>query len=38
MKHQTKTLYITYTGLFAAIICLTTAFLLHIPVGNGYIH
>lgn len=38
MKLQNKTVHITYTGLFAAIICLTTAFLLHIPVGNGYIH
>lgn len=38
MKLQGKTVHITYTGLFAALICLATAFLLHIPVGNGYIH
>lgn len=26
------------TGMFAALICVTTAFIMHIPVGNGYIH
>lgn len=31
---------ITVTGLFAAMICITTAFIFHIPFGfnNGYIH
>ncbi len=29
---------LTLTALFAAVICLTTAYLLHIPVGNGYVH
>lgn len=30
----------TYTGIFAALICLTTAYLFHIPVGvnGGYVH
>ena len=28
----------TFTAAFAAMICITTAFILHIPVGNGYIH
>lgn len=28
----------TLTALFAAVICLTTAYLFHIPVGNGYVH
>lgn len=26
------------TGVFAAMICVTTAFILHIPTPNGYIH
>lgn len=32
--------YLTITGLFAAMICITTAFIFHIPFGfnNGYIH
>lgn len=29
---------IVLTGLFAAMICVTTAFIMHIPVGNGYVH
>lgn len=38
-SHQ-KILYLTASALFAALICITTAFLFHIPVGsnNGYIH
>lgn len=39
MKQSTNPLRrLTYAGVFAAMICLTTAFILHIPVGNGYIH
>lgn len=39
-KYQTKTGYLTSTALFAALICLTTAYLFHIPFGanGGYIH
>ena len=39
-KYQTKTNYLTSTALFAALICLTTAYLFHIPFGvnGGYIH
>jgi len=39
-KYQTKTGYLTTTALFAALICLTTAYLFHIPFGanGGYIH
>lgn len=29
---------IVMTGLFAAMVCITTAFIFHIPIGNGYIH
>lgn len=29
---------IIIAALFAAIICVTTAYILHIPYGNGYIH
>lgn len=37
---QSKTKSIVMCGLLAAIICLTTAYIFHIPVGanNGYIH
>lgn len=38
MEKEKKLRHMVYTGLFAALICLTTAFILHIPVGNGYIH
>lgn len=38
MKTKNKLLLMTYTAVFAALICVTTAFVLHIPVGNGYIH
>ena len=39
MKSDIKLRYITLTGLFAALITLFTAYILHIPVGpNGYIH
>ena len=39
-KYQTKTQYLASTALFAALICLTTAYLFHIPFGanGGYIH
>lgn len=39
-KYQTKTAYLTTTALFAALVCLATAYLFHIPVGvnGGYIH
>ena len=39
-KVQTKTGYLTITALFAALICLTTAYIFHIPFGanGGYIH
>ena len=39
MKSDIKLRYITLTGLFAALIALFTAYILHIPAGpNGYIH
>ena len=40
MNDSIKTKKIILTGLFAAIICLTTAYILHIPVGAnaGYVH
>ena len=28
----------TYTAAFAAMICVTTAYILHIPTNNGYVH
>ena len=31
-----KTRKLVYTGLFAALVCVVT--LIHVPVGNGYIH
>ena len=37
-QSRTLIMNMTFTGCFAALICLTTAFILHIPVGNGYIH
>lgn len=39
LSHQ-KILYLTASALFAALICITTAFIFHIPIGtnNGYIH
>ena len=38
-SHQ-KMIYLTTTGLFAALICITTAYIFHIPVGTngGYVH
>ena len=35
-----KTIYLTTTALFAAMICITTAYIFHIPFGTngGYIH
>ena len=40
MNNSLKTKQIVLTGLFAAIICLTTAYILHIPTGvnGGYVH
>ena len=40
MKTDIKLRYITLTGLFAALITLFTAYILHIPMGfnGGYIH
>lgn len=37
--HQ-KVLYLTTTALFAALVCIMTAYIFHIPVGsnNGYVH
>lgn len=35
---STKTRYLVTTSLFSALICLTTAYILHIPVGNGFVH
>lgn len=37
--HQ-KLVYMTTTALFAALICITTAYIFHIPVGanGGYVH
>lgn len=39
MNHS-KTRLLTLTGMFAALVFLTTAYLFHIPVGNagGYVH
>ena len=35
-----KLVYMTTTALFAALICITTAYIFHIPVGanGGYVH
>lgn len=33
-----KILNMVMTGLFAAMICVTTAYIMHIPTPNGYIH
>ena len=38
MKNNTKVALMTKTAMFTAIITLVTAFLLHIPLGNGYVH
>ncbi|CDG01693.1 ECF transporter S component [Clostridium chauvoei] len=40
MNNMDKTKRIVLTALFAAIICITTAFIFHIPTGmnGGYIH
>ncbi|MBQ7046983.1 MAG: TIGR04002 family protein [Oscillospiraceae bacterium] len=35
---KNKHMKIVMTGLFAAMICITTAFIFHIPIGNGYVH
>lgn len=40
MNNNIKIRRLILTGLFAAIICLTTAYILHIPTGvnGGYVH
>ena len=40
MNNTIKIRRLILTGLFAAIICLTTAYILHIPIGanGGYVH
>lgn len=35
---STKTRYLITTSLFSALIFLTSAYILHIPVGNGFVH
>ena len=35
---NSKTKLLTLTALFTAMVCVTTAFILHIPTANGYIH
>lgn len=37
---STKTRYLVTASLFSALVCLTTAYILHIPMGgnNGYVH
>ncbi|MCM1225879.1 MAG: TIGR04002 family protein [Clostridium sp.] len=37
MKNK-KIMNMVMTGLFAAMICVTTAYIMHIPAPNGYIH
>ncbi len=39
LSHQ-KMLYLTTTALFAALVCITTAYIFHIPTGSngGYVH
>lgn len=36
--YSRKTKYLVTTSLFTALICLTIAYILHIPIGNGYVH
>ncbi len=40
MNNTIKIKLLILTGLFASIICLTTAYILHIPIGanGGYVH
>ncbi len=38
MKHRGKIFYLAFTGVFAALITVFTAFFVHIPIGNGYLH
>lgn len=40
MNNTIKIKILILTGLFASIICLTTAYILHIPIGanGGYVH
>ncbi|MGL5348518.1 MAG: TIGR04002 family protein [Peptostreptococcaceae bacterium] len=33
-----RTTYLVTTSLFSALIFLTIAYILHIPIGNGYVH
>lgn len=37
MQSKNVKLY-TFTAAFAALICITTGFIFHIPAGNGYVH
>lgn len=37
-KNNKNLIYTVMTALFAAIITVLTAYVLHIPVGNGYVH
>ena len=37
MKRNTVQ-HLALSAVFAAIICVTTMYLLHIPIGNGYVH
>lgn len=39
LSHQ-KIAYLTTTALFTALVCITTAYIFHIPIGsnNGYVH
>ncbi|HEX3025909.1 MAG TPA: TIGR04002 family protein, partial [Clostridia bacterium] len=36
--HKNNIEKLTFTAVFIALIFVTTAYILHIPVGNGYIH
>ena len=35
---STKVRYLVTTSLFSALIFLTTGYILHIPVGSGFVH
>ena len=37
-KANKQLIYVVMAALFAAIITVVTAYVLHIPTGNGYIH
>ena len=40
IKQQSKTQLLTISALFSALVCITTAYIFHIPFGanGGYIH